>query len=54
MDIRKLGHFLALAQHGTFHRAAAAVHMSQLAFSRSIQALEEELGHALLDRRERK
>jgi DNA-binding transcriptional LysR family regulator len=54
VDIRKLGHFLALVQHGTFHRAADAVHMSQSALSRSIQALEEEIGYPLLDRRERK
>lgn len=54
MDIRKLRHFLALIQHGTFHRAAEAMHMSQSAFSRSIQALEEETGFPLLDRRERK
>ena len=50
MDTRKLRHFLALCEHGTFHRAAEAVHLSQSALSRSIQSLEQELGAALFDR----
>lgn len=50
MDTRKLKHFLALCEHGTFHKAAEVVHLSQSAISRSIQALEEELGVVLFDR----
>lgn len=50
MDLRRLEHFLALYEHGTFNRAAEAVHLSQSAFSRSIQALEEELDVHLFDR----
>lgn len=50
MDTRKLKHFIALTEHGSFHRAADAVHLSQSALSRSIQSLEEELGVTLFDR----
>ncbi len=50
MDFRKLRHFVAVCEHGTFHRAAQAVHLSQSALSRSIQALEQELGVLLFDR----
>jgi DNA-binding transcriptional LysR family regulator len=38
---------LALAQHGSFVRAAKALHISQPALSRSIQGLEQHLGTAL-------
>ncbi|MBL0392537.1 LysR family transcriptional regulator [Ramlibacter monticola] len=50
MDLRRLEHFLALCEHGTFHRAAEAVHLSQSALSRSIQGLEEDLEVPLFDR----
>lgn len=50
MDTRKLKHFIAITEHGSFHRAAEAVHLSQSALSRSIQSLEEELGVTLFDR----
>ena len=50
MDFRRLRHFVAVCEHGTFHRAAQAVHLSQSALSRSIQALEQELGVPLFDR----
>lgn len=49
-DLRQLRHFVALAEHGHFARAAAAVNLSQPALSRSIQALEASLGCSLLDR----
>lgn len=52
-DIRQLRHFVALAEHAHFARAAAAVHLSQPALSRSIQALESQLGCTLVDRHSR-
>ncbi|RKU04745.1 LysR family transcriptional regulator [Burkholderia sp. Nafp2/4-1b] len=50
MNLRKLQHVLALAQHQTFSRACAEVHLSQSALSRSIQSIETEFGFALFDR----
>ncbi|WP_065423616.1 LysR family transcriptional regulator, partial [Achromobacter xylosoxidans] len=47
---QKLKHLLAVVEHGTFSRAADKVNLSQPALSRSIQALEAELGLPLLDR----
>ncbi|MBC9252485.1 LysR family transcriptional regulator [Pseudomonas alcaligenes] len=52
-DLRQLRHFVALADHGHFARAAEAVHLSQPALSRSIQALENSLGCTLVDRHSR-
>ncbi len=40
-------HVLALAEHGSFARAAVALHLSQPALSRSIQVLEQQIGCAL-------
>jgi DNA-binding transcriptional LysR family regulator len=50
MDTRQLQHFVALMEHGNFARAAEQVHLSQPAFSRSIQQLEQQLGVTLFDR----
>ena len=50
MDSRLLTHFLALMDTGNFARAAEQVHLSQPAFSRSIQQLEAQLGVTLFDR----
>jgi DNA-binding transcriptional LysR family regulator len=52
VELRRLRHFLAVAQHGNFGRAAAASHITQPALSRSIQALESEVGATLFDRRQ--
>ncbi|SDO62805.1 LysR family transcriptional regulator [Ectopseudomonas guguanensis] len=52
-DLRQLRHFVALAEQGHFARAAEAVHLSQPALSRSIQALEAQLGCSLVDRHSR-
>ncbi|MHA6495101.1 LysR family transcriptional regulator [Pseudomonas borbori] len=52
-DLRQLRHFVALADLGHFARAAQAVHLSQPALSRSIQALEAGLGCTLVDRHSR-
>jgi DNA-binding transcriptional LysR family regulator len=43
-------HALALCQEMNFARAAEKVHLSQPAFSRSIQTLENQLGMVLFDR----
>ncbi|MFM0698239.1 LysR family transcriptional regulator [Paraburkholderia sediminicola] len=50
MNLRQLEHIVALAEEGSFARAAQRVHLSQPALSRSIQAIEQFLGTALFDR----
>lgn len=50
MNLRQLEHVVALAEEGSFARAAQRVHLSQPALSRSIQAIEEVLDMALFDR----
>jgi DNA-binding transcriptional LysR family regulator len=50
MELRRLQHVVILAEEGNFRRAAERVHLSQPAFSRSIQAAEAELGLPLFDR----
>lgn len=50
MDLRQLRNFLAAIEHGSILRAADAIHLTQPALSRSIQALEAELGARLLER----
>ncbi|MBJ9977582.1 LysR family transcriptional regulator [Pseudomonas sp. S75] len=50
IDLRQLRHFIALIEHRSFVAAAAAVNLSQSAFSRSIQTLEHNVGCRLVDR----
>lgn len=50
MTLTQLRHFVGLAQSGSFSRAADRLCLTQPALSRSIQALEDELGQALFDR----
>jgi len=50
VDLKRLGHLVALADECHFARAAERVHLSQPAFSRSIQSLEHDLGMRLFDR----
>lgn len=50
MNIQQLEHFLVLVETQSFSRAAAKLHLTQPALSRSIQALEEDLGGRLLER----
>jgi DNA-binding transcriptional LysR family regulator len=50
VDLRRLQHVVALADELNFRRAAERVHLSQPAFSRSIQAAESELALKLFDR----
>ncbi len=50
MTLIQLKHFIALAQQGSFVRAARVLHMTQPALSRSIKGLETDLGRLLFDR----
>lgn len=50
MDWPHLDDFLALAKTGSFRRAADMRHVTQPAFSRRIQALEDQIGTILFDR----
>ena len=50
MTLVQLRHLIALAQTGSFSRAAQAQFLTQPALSRSIRALEDELGMPLFDR----
>lgn len=50
MDLRQLRYFLAVVEHGSFTRAAAASGRTQQALSKGIQALEQQLGERLFER----
>jgi DNA-binding transcriptional LysR family regulator len=50
MTLAQLRHLIALAECGSFSRAAERSHLTQPALSRSIQTLESELGVNLVDR----
>ena len=50
MDLRQLEMFRAVAEQGTFTKAAGRLHVSQSAVSRQVQLLEQELGGSLLRR----
>jgi LysR family transcriptional regulator, cyn operon transcriptional activator len=50
MLVRPLRYLKAVADHGSFTRAAAALHVSQPALSQQIRELEERMGLQLLDR----
>jgi len=49
-ELRQLRHILALAEHGSFARAAVALHLSQPALSRSVQSFERHVGTRLFVR----
>lgn len=50
MTLVQLKHFVTLARLGSFAKASVALFMTQPALSRSIKALEDELGQLLFDR----
>lgn len=49
-DLRRLGHFVAVAEAAGFTRAASRLHLSQQALSSSVRQLEKEIGAPLLVR----
>lgn len=51
MDIRKLRYFLAVAREENMTRAAELLHVTQPTLSKTLRALEEELGKKLFIRR---
>jgi DNA-binding transcriptional LysR family regulator len=50
MDVRNLVAFVEVVRRGGFSRASEALHLTQSAVSKSVKALEEELGQPLLVR----
>ncbi|HEX5649753.1 MAG TPA: LysR family transcriptional regulator [Steroidobacteraceae bacterium] len=50
LELQQLRQVVALAEHGSFVRAAATLHVSQPALSRSVQGLERRLGQSLFQR----
>jgi DNA-binding transcriptional LysR family regulator len=54
MTLVQLRHLIELAHSGSFSKSAMKLHLTQPALSRSIKALEDELGQALFDRIGRK
>jgi len=49
-DLRQLRHFVEVARHGNYARAAEALGPAQPTLTRNIQALERQIGARLLDR----
>ena len=50
MELRQLRYFLAIAEHGSFSKAASTVYVAQSALSHQLAQLEEELGQSLFHR----
>jgi DNA-binding transcriptional LysR family regulator len=50
MEIRQLRNFVAVAEQGNISQVARKIHLTQSALSRQIRALEDEVGHGLLER----
>ncbi|WP_394618485.1 LysR family transcriptional regulator [Lentzea sp. JNUCC 0626] len=50
MDVRQLRYFLAVVDHGSVNKAAAALHVAQPSLSQAIRALERDLGIDLFRR----
>lgn len=50
LDLRRLTHFVAVAEAGSFTAASATLHISQQALSQSVQQLEKDLAAPLFAR----
>lgn len=50
MDLRQLRYFVAIVEHGSFSKAAAALNVAQPALSQHVRNMEAELGTILLFR----
>ena len=50
MELRQLQLFIEVAKHKSITKAAATMHLSHTALSKSIRVLEEELGMTLIIR----
>ncbi|WP_433076906.1 LysR substrate-binding domain-containing protein [Dactylosporangium sp. CA-052675] len=50
VDLRLIRYFTVVAEHGNFHRAAAALRTAQPSLSRQVQQLEKVLGVRLFER----
>lgn len=51
MELRQLRYFVAVAEEGNISRAGQKLFLTQPALSRQIQALEQEVGYPLLERK---
>jgi DNA-binding transcriptional LysR family regulator len=54
VTLRQMNAFLAVAEHGSFTKAATRLHVAQPALSQLVRELERELGIRLLDRTTRR
>ena len=50
IDLQQMRYAVAAAEHGSFRRAAEALHLRQSTLSRCIRQLEESIGMAVFER----